>query len=144
MSHTAAVSLLNEILKEIAAQKKVTNDQLLTLHGLVGNVLIEALHLVDNQAVAKVICPTQRMLYEVGDVLSSKSTTTATYMCLIQPHYCSCHDFFQFVVCKQAILTCRHLLATVLAQALDAVKETQLNDEAFAEKMYLSMGFDNK
>jgi predicted nucleic acid-binding Zn finger protein len=50
---------------------------------------------------------------------------------IIDDFYCSCDDFYLNVVIRRKSTSCYHLLAKVIADALDVYESVESNDEAY-------------
>jgi len=54
---------------------------------------------------------------------------------ILDDFYCSCDDFYLNVIIRRKSVSCYHLLAKVLADALDIYESVELNDDAFLPLM---------
>jgi predicted nucleic acid-binding Zn finger protein len=50
---------------------------------------------------------------------------------VIDDFYCSCDDFYLNVIIRRKCASCYHLLAKVIADALDIYESVESNDEAY-------------
>ncbi|ORZ08482.1 hypothetical protein BCR41DRAFT_359285 [Lobosporangium transversale] len=97
---------------------------------LTNSSVMGALRLLDiPNSVEKVVASeSRRTFYKVKDLGSGVIRT-----CRPTQRYCTCDQFIQ-VVMSDAI-TCQHVLATKLSEALGLTQETKITDVAFAEYM---------
>jgi predicted nucleic acid-binding Zn finger protein len=54
---------------------------------------------------------------------------------ILDDFYCSCDDFYLNVIIRRKSASCYHLLAKVLADALEIHESVELNDEAYLPLM---------
>jgi predicted nucleic acid-binding Zn finger protein len=54
---------------------------------------------------------------------------------ILDDFYCSCDDFYLNVVIRRKFISCYHLLAKVIADALDTYESVERNDEAYLSLM---------
>ena len=145
--------------------KKFTTDELFRLGDLLfGATLWEAaLVLLDQQAVRRVVAPSQRTAYLVTSASRRHSGPTAQYLCLVPPHtnqqgvyYCTCRSFYEKNHHQQhknvpptRIQLCKHLLAIEIAEPLTAAETkwsnlfhtvTTSTDEEFG-RLLVTQGF---
>ncbi|KAI8336808.1 hypothetical protein BC941DRAFT_471328 [Chlamydoabsidia padenii] len=139
MNDQRAESLLNEIIGTIQDSGKLTYDQIRVLHCLLGNTVVESLHLLDTNSVTRLDCGEQvkRRLYSIEDTLDSPKEKREKQLCFLFPRHCSCGYFLSSVVCEQTALLCRHILAALLFEALGQQQGiTTLDEDAYAEVLY--------
>ncbi|ORZ25699.1 hypothetical protein BCR42DRAFT_13083 [Absidia repens] len=125
----------------------MTYDQIRVLHSLLGDIVLESLHLLDTDCVSRLDCEKEakRQLYKIQETpdiqdspKDSKDRPLYSRLCMIYPEYhCSCDFFIHSVVCEQTALMCRHVLATILYETLnDQQNNNVLNDDTFARILY--------
>ncbi|KAG2218173.1 hypothetical protein INT45_006225 [Circinella minor] len=134
--------LLDAILREISISKELTKENIHLLFILFQETLYEALYLIENNAVKRVKCKTERKLYHVKDIILEMNNKTTIiqqpYTCFIYPRYCSCPEFFNFTINEQKTLMCRHVLAVILGDTLNILENNDsiIDDEEFGELLY--------
>ncbi|KAI7828671.1 hypothetical protein BC939DRAFT_443546 [Gamsiella multidivaricata] len=130
-----SVDTLNALLRSIAADKQLNNDHLMALMHLCGHqgdlataFVMGALRLLDiPDSVERLVAhDSERTIYKVRDLESGISLT-----CRPALRHCTCDRFVQ-VLMSDAI-TCEHVLAAQLSEALGIMKETVISDESFVE-----------
>ncbi|SAL97429.1 hypothetical protein [Absidia glauca] len=139
MNEQQSESLLNEVLGTIQHSKEMTYDQVRVLHCLLGNTVVEALHLIDTDSVARLECGDQakRHLYRIQDTVEAPKEKKETQLCFLLPRHCTCGVFLSSVICEQKALVCRHVLAALLFEALQRQQGIiTLDEETFAEILY--------
>ena len=117
-----------EIEKEMEVNGKISDFLLEALYAIYGPPLIQALDIIDRQAITHITCPAGRGLYEVN-----ASSGSNKYLCLLSVNYCSCPYFLYGIVVRDEAMMCKHLLAVQLACSLGQVGDPQIvSDETFA------------
>ncbi|KAI9008845.1 hypothetical protein CLU79DRAFT_840212 [Phycomyces nitens] len=125
----------------------VSKDNMRALYHMVGNLLVEALYLIDHKAVTQYSCKSGRSFYKVSDasILSHEEDNEevleedmSAYTCFINPRYCNCQAFLRDVICCGRMIMCRHALAAVLSDCMDTVEIQEMEDVEFAECLYMS------
>ncbi|XP_057573063.1 zinc finger SWIM domain-containing protein 7 isoform X2 [Hippopotamus amphibius kiboko] len=131
-------AVVEELLREMAAAVRdgapIPDEHLLSLQFVFGSSAVQALDLVDRQAITSISSPSGRHVYQV------LGSSGKTYTCLASCHYCSCPAFAFSVLRKSDSLLCKHLLAVYLSQVTRtcqqlAVSDKQLTDVLLMEKI---------
>ncbi|XP_028400597.1 zinc finger SWIM domain-containing protein 7-like [Dendronephthya gigantea] len=143
-----AQELLKEIAKEAkdsGEEKSVPSDGLLSANLLATGVMQEtlkhlyfnrlrvvfpqtlphALSLVDQNCITKVSSPSGRELFQV------EGSSGRIYNCLMSSEYCTCPSYTYYVLMKDEILMCKHILAVYIAQNLGTFDQREVSDENF-------------
>lgn len=105
----------------------VTYDQVRVLHCLLGNTVVEALHLIDTDSgkgqwlyyeakilhvylvVTRLECGDQakRHMYRIQDTVEALKEKKEPQLCFLLPRHCTCGVFLSSVVCEQKALVVR-------------------------------------
>uniref|UniRef100_F7B0L7 Zinc finger SWIM-type containing 7 n=1 Tax=Ornithorhynchus anatinus TaxID=9258 RepID=F7B0L7_ORNAN len=88
-----------------------------------GSSAVQALDLVDQRSVTRVLAPSGRVVYQVV------GSSGKLYTCFNSCHYCSCPAFAFSVLRKSDTLLCKHLLAVYLSQAMGMSQELSVSDK---------------
>ena len=126
--------VLGEVLKSVKkrcsdGERTINSDDLLALNNLCGQMVLQALDLVDKSSIKLSSCPSGRKVYEV--LGSSKST----YVCLTTSNFCSCLSFQYSVLMRGDSLMCKHLLAVHIADAVGMVTQQTVSDQDMSEML---------
>ncbi|KAK9763035.1 Zinc finger SWIM domain-containing protein 7, variant 2 [Basidiobolus ranarum] len=106
------------ILGRIGETQTITDENLVALYTLYKDVLLDALRLIDNNAIKKMVCPSKRKLYQIADpeadepVLYEYCTcsaflregTVSRLIGLFLSEYCYSCKFFKVVIYKRNTL----------------------------------------
>mmetsp|Transcript_37991 Transcript_37991/g.90245 ORF Transcript_37991/g.90245 Transcript_37991/m.90245 type:complete len:154 (-) Transcript_37991:302-763(-) len=108
-------------------QAVVSEDDYLSLHCLFERTLAKALKLVDEGSVECLVGQfSRRRIFRVQG-------RSATDQYLVLPsRYCSCQAFFFEAVSKGDATHCKHMLAARFAEAVGALRTTEVADEELA------------
>ncbi|XP_065078850.1 zinc finger SWIM domain-containing protein 7-like [Ochlerotatus camptorhynchus] len=115
--------------------KELTKEHLLELESLFGRALLSrVLTLIHGKKPIKLYRTPNGAgrLYEVPG-----SKLTVVYKVFLGINFCTCESFRYWVLQQRHQATCKHVLATKLAQPLDLVVE-----ETLSEKIYLEVSAD--
>ncbi|XP_066490907.1 zinc finger SWIM domain-containing protein 7 isoform X2 [Tiliqua scincoides] len=118
-----AEELLKEIEKVFHEMSHVPDDHLRALKFIFGASAIQALDLVDCQAVTRIVSPSGRTVYQV------LGSSRKLYRCYASCHFCPCPAFAFSVLRKGDNLLCKHLLAIYLSQAMGTCQELTMPDK---------------
>ena len=119
-----------QLLEEVRKAKAISESQIETLTGLLGERFSNAYKTVEDGWVKKYLFhPSKRVIW----VITGKE---GNYQILPNINFCSCDDFYFRVVSNEVFL-CYHLLAQKLAEALD---KHVLVDSSDAEYESLMVG----
>ncbi len=114
-------SELESTLKSIKKHQAISGSDLQILSQHYGNRFWKALQAVAKDLVKKYIFkPSGREVW----VVVGKSRDYR----VLSEVYCDCEDFYINVIVKRNVNLCYHILAQILAQALDAYSEIRLDD----------------
>ena len=124
-----------QLVKEIANERNdseedstVPSDELLlALHVAFPQTLQQALDLVDRNSVTKVVSASGRELFQV------KGSSGRIYTCLMTSEFCTCPSYTYYVLMKEEVLMCKHVLAVYVAQNLQNLNERSVSDDDFAK-----------
>ncbi|KAG8521931.1 Zinc finger SWIM domain-containing protein 7 [Galemys pyrenaicus] len=92
-----------------------------------GSSAIQALDLVDRQAITLISSPSGRNVYQV------LGSSGKSYTCLASCHYCSCPAFAFSVLQKSDSLLCKHLLAVYLSQVMQTCQQLSVSDKQLTD-----------
>ncbi|KAI8603076.1 hypothetical protein EDD21DRAFT_370144 [Dissophora ornata] len=132
---TRSIEALNALLDSIAVDRELTKEHLMALMHLCSQQgefatasVMGALRLLDvPDSVEKMVATgSRRVVYKVRDKGSAISL-----ICRPTQRYCSCDRFVQVVMSDS--ITCEHVLAAQLSEALGMLKETAVSDSMFVE-----------
>ncbi|GAA5883659.1 hypothetical protein JCM3774_003081 [Rhodotorula dairenensis] len=118
MAAHSTAQLLNGLVAALTAP--LADDSLHALALVVGPaMLLEALHLLDKDQVARIVPPNGRPLYQVA---SSSGAQPYTVFPEVPPGtgYCPCPAYSFGVLAKGNQVTCKHLLACRIADRIGA------------------------
>ncbi|XP_007670736.1 zinc finger SWIM domain-containing protein 7 [Ornithorhynchus anatinus] len=118
-----AEELLNEISSAFKETSQIPDELLLALKFVFGSSAVQALDLVDQRSVTRVLAPSGRVVYQVV------GSSGKLYTCFNSCHYCSCPAFAFSVLRKSDTLLCKHLLAVYLSQAMGMSQELSVSDK---------------
>ncbi|SGZ27097.1 BQ5605_C025g10053 [Microbotryum silenes-dioicae] len=140
MTTPTNVALSTLIASHLASiDSTLTDDHLIVLAHLVGstNLIVDALHLIDTQGVARLNLPNRQSLYQVsGSTKAYTVHTTPSAASIGRLGFCPCPAFAysvlktqQNVLASQAphiLLGCKHLLAVLICERLDTFVDKQV------------------
>ncbi|XP_063842832.1 zinc finger SWIM domain-containing protein 7-like [Scylla paramamosain] len=109
--------------RDYRAAGRVSNDVLQSLHILHGQSLMNALDLIDNKKVMKVVGNSGRWVYQVT------GSSGTPYICLPHSIFCQCMAFKFAVLKRRERPLCKHVLASRLATEMGEVEEKTVSDE---------------
>ncbi|KAK9763034.1 Zinc finger SWIM domain-containing protein 7 [Basidiobolus ranarum] len=112
------------ILGRIGETQTITDENLVALYTLYKDVLLDALRLIDNNAIKKMVCPSKRKLYQIADPEADEP---------VLYEYCTCSAFLREVVIYKRNTLCKHLLAIRLSEALGTCSEVAISDKEFVD-----------
>ena len=120
--------IYTEISEDYSKYREISNSLLLSLHNILGQPLVPALHLIDGGAVTSITTASGKQLYKVSGLSGS------TYYCTLQ--YCPCMSFAFGVVKHAQLKTCKHIIAVKISLAMGIVKSEEVSDSEFAQLMF--------
>ena len=114
--------LLKGVLRDVAKERRITNECLLSLHSIYRAKVAETCSLIDKQCVVRLkSTKSGRVMYKVEN-----------YTVLLSPLYCSCGFSYQM----EEIL-CAHILATLLLKALGGLATKEVVDDELATAFFV-------
>lgn len=114
----------DEIFRQIAEQKHITDSQLASLYHLYPGIFEKALDLADTSAVTKFVCGT-KILFQV--------TGSAGFPYICFEDYCSCPAFANSSIMHSDLICCKHQLAVAVVKALNTATPVQVAEEQFTQ-----------
>jgi len=81
-------------------------------------LLLAALDLIDRDCVIKYVSPWGRNHFSVQGMTDSYAVFPSLHPSCSIPHFCTCPAFAYAVLISQSQLTCKHILATLIAERL--------------------------
>ncbi|XP_046840843.1 zinc finger SWIM domain-containing protein 7-like [Xenia sp. Carnegie-2017] len=125
-----ALKLFEEVEREKHEEREnnqVPSDELLSALRLVfPQTLLQALDLIDRQLVTRVLSPQGREAFQV------KGLSGRIYLCLMSSEYCTCPSYTYYVLMKEEMLMCKHVLAVHLSLKLGTSIVKNVSKEDFA------------
>ena len=121
-------TVLDQVLRDLRVSKEISRQNWQRLRDVFGNRFTNAWRLVTENRVKKyVFKPSDRTLWiAIGQ--------NAEYLIYSNAGYCSCSDFY-FRVLDNEKAYCYHVLAQMLAEALDFFDLIEEDDEAYDQLM---------
>lgn len=121
-------TVLDQVLRDLRVSKEISRQNWQRLRDVFGNRFTNAWRLVTENRVKKyVFKPSDRTLWiAIGQ--------NAEYLIYSNAGYCSCSDFY-FRVLDNEKAYCYHVLAQMLAEALDFYDLIEEDDEAYDQLM---------
>ena len=121
-------TVLDQILRDLRGSKEISRHNWQRLRDVFGNRFTNAWRLVTENRVKKyVFTPSNRTLWiAIGQ--------NAEYLIYSKAGYCSCSDFY-FRVLDNEKAYCYHVLAQMLAEALEFYDLIEEDDEAYDQLM---------
>lgn len=100
---------------------------MLELSGIFGELLSEALRIIDHDKV----CVYRRIRNQRGyiEIIENQSKI---FKLLPNINYCMCPTFRHKVIIKNEFYTCKHVLAAKLALLIGKIKVSMITDDAFS------------
>ncbi|KDE03903.1 hypothetical protein MVLG_05657 [Microbotryum lychnidis-dioicae p1A1 Lamole] len=130
MTTPTNVALSTLIASHLASiDSTLTDDHLIVLAHLVGstNLIVDALHLIDTQGVARLNLPNRQSLYQVsGSTKAYTVHTTPSAASIGRLGFCPCPAFAYSVLKTQQNVLCKHLLAVLICERLDTFVDKQV------------------
>ncbi|KAM8814175.1 zinc finger SWIM domain-containing protein 7 [Rhynchonycteris naso] len=119
--------LLNEMAAAVRESARIPDEHLLSLKFIFGSAALQALDLVDRQAITLISSPSGRRVYQV------LGSSGKTYTCLASCHHCSCPAFAFSVLRRGDSLLCKHLLAVYLSRAVGTCQDLSVSDKQLTD-----------
>ena len=111
------------VMEEVRRDRSITGAMLVKLDGLFGERFWKALQAVTASLVKRYrFTPSNR---EVWIVVGKNRDY------LVNDFYCDCDDFYFKVVIKRRAKSCYHILAKLLAEALNLFSDVHVGDEMY-------------
>ncbi|XP_051749804.1 zinc finger SWIM domain-containing protein 7 isoform X2 [Ctenopharyngodon idella] len=120
---SVAEQLLKDLQRTCSETNQIPDDLLIALRFVFGPCALQALDLVDQRSVTCVSSPSSRKAFQV------LGGSGHMYMCFTSCHYCPCPAFSFTVLRRNESLTCKHLLAACLSQAMGMCQQEQVSDQ---------------
>ena len=124
---TISDQLMVEVRREKQERGRLSDDLLSAFQFVFQQPFLQALDLIDRNAVTHFACPSGRELYRV------QGSSARVYTCLVSTNHCSCPSFVYTVLVKEDSLMCKHMLAVQLARAMGTAHEVIVTNEEFAQ-----------
>ncbi|KAI9455435.1 hypothetical protein BJY52DRAFT_1279970 [Lactarius psammicola] len=131
MSRVNVYSVLHTILETI--QPGNLSDEAVEKLGILfsDQHLLAALDLIDRDCVIKYISPWGRHHFSVLGMTDSYTVFPSLHRSCSIPHFCTCPAFAYAVLVSQSQLTCKHVLATLIAERLSKCVVREIGKDEF-------------
>ncbi|KAH9985809.1 hypothetical protein BJV74DRAFT_846362 [Russula compacta] len=94
-------------------------------------LLLAALDLIDRDCVVKYISPWDRSHISVLGTMGSYTVFPSLHQSCSIPFFCTCPAFSYAVLISRSQITCKHVLATLIAQRLSKCVVREMNADEF-------------
>ncbi|XP_039612990.1 zinc finger SWIM domain-containing protein 7 [Polypterus senegalus] len=122
-----AKEILGDVKKAYEKTSKIPDELLLALKFVFGPLVLLALDLVDQRAVTNVTSPSGRKVIQV------MGSSGRLYTCYVACLYCPCPAFAFSVLQRNDGLLCKHILATLLSEAMGLCRTAAVSDQQMTE-----------
>ncbi|KAN0135400.1 hypothetical protein V8E53_006679 [Lactarius tabidus] len=131
MSNVNVYSVLHTILETIEPGN--LSDETVEKLGVLfsDQLLLAALDLIDRDCVIKYISPWGRHHFSVTGMTDSYTVFPTLHRSCSIPHFCTCPAFAYAVLISQSQLTCKHVLATLIADRLSKCVKREMGKDEF-------------
>ena len=137
-----ADGVLSEVTEQYSNTKKITTDVLKELRPVFGEIIFEALELLERKGgITEIKSDTsKRTMFKVR---GHGPTFDVNYIILPSSWRCSCKNWIYKTWMSNEFITCKHVLATKLCQAIMNASESRecpyIFREIVSEKTYMQM-----
>ena len=115
--------LFSEVGRVYKETKTLPDTVLSALHFMFpGGSLVQAMDLVEKQAISKLVSPSGRCMYQVI------GSTGTPYACFTTSDYCGCYSYRYSVLKRGEHAVCKHVLAIRLSETMGLAKKQEISD----------------
>ena len=116
-SQPYAITVLKDVCQRIKLSMELTEPSLNIIINVFGDLTVPAMSIIDNKGVKKLVSSSGKSVFQVT------GSSNNEYTCFLNELYCSCISFQNNVIMKGSHVICKHLLAVIIASALENVVE---------------------